>query len=101
MSRLPLEQMMASLRSLVSSPKSGTTRGSVPGVSVVTVMTISFSLRSSHAAARLGQPGDVRHLLGGFAGEQLEQGLHRDAEPAAHPAQGRGVAGVGLVGPQE
>src|SRR6266496_2821648 len=94
MSRLPLEQMIASLRSvLMSSPKSGATSGVIS----VVLMTGPFS----HATARLGQAGDVGHFLGRLAGEQGEQLLHRNPSERRHPAQGRGLAVRRVVGAQE
>src|SRR6266542_6084738 len=93
MSRLPLEQMMASLRPVVvSSSKFGTIAGALSTV-VIAV--------SSHAAVGLGQAGDVGHLLGRLLGGQGEQILGGDAADDGHPAQGRGLALGGVVGAQE
>src|SRR6266542_1633449 len=76
MSRLPLEQMMASLRPVVvSSSKFGTIAGALSTV-VIAV--------SSHAAVGLGQAGDIGHLLGRLLG-----------------AQGGSLALDGVVGAQE
>src|SRR6478672_6899948 len=95
MSRLPLEQMIASLRSVWASPNDGTT-----GWVSVTVMSLSFT-RASHAAVRLGEPRDVGELLGRLLGEQLEQGLGRDPADDADAAQGRGLALLRVVLAQE
>ena len=45
----------------------------------VAVVVMSVSCVGSHAAVRLGQPGDVGHLLGRLLREQREQLLDRDA----------------------
>src|SRR5689334_22187576 len=96
MSRLPLEQMMASFRPVVAaSPKSGTMEG--PGSTCVVVMVVPFS----YAAVGLGQSGDVGHLLARFGGEQREQVLDRDTGHSGHPAQRGGLALFGVVGAQE
>src|SRR5690349_7407971 len=92
MSRLPLEQMMASLRPVSTSPKAGTI-----GSSLVMVMSVLLS----HAAVGLGQPGDVRELLGRLLGEQPEQVLGRDAADDADPSQGGGLALLAEVLAQE
>src|SRR6266545_1962344 len=93
MSRLPLEQMMASLRPLVvSSSKFGTIVGAVSTV----VMAVS-----SHAAVGLGQAGDVGHLLGRLLREQGEQVLGRDTAHDRHATQRRRLAPVGVVVAQE
>src|SRR6266511_980407 len=93
MSRLPLEQMMASLRPVVvSSSKFGTIAGALSTV-VIAV--------SSHAAVGLGQAGDIGHLLGRLLGEQGEQLLGGDAADDGHPAQGGSLALDGVVGAQE
>src|SRR4051812_591058 len=90
MSRLPLEQMMASLRPVASSsPKSGTIAGAV---SVVMAEPLF-----SDAAVRFGQAGDVRELLGRFLREEREQLLGRDAADGGHAAQGRGLALFAVV----
>src|SRR5438552_11672334 len=82
MSRLPLEQMMASLRPVVvSSSKFGTIAGAVCAVMV--------GASGSDAAVWLGQAGDVGHLLGRLLREQGEQVLGRDTADDRHPAQGR------------
>src|SRR5664280_3356753 len=69
----------------VLSPKSGTM-----GVSVM-----------SHTSLGLGQAGDVSHLLGRLAGEQLEQLLDRYAGDDRHSAQCRGGLLLGEVLAQE
>src|SRR5215211_3079233 len=93
MSRLPLEQMMASLRPpAVSSSKFGTIAGVVWVVIAVVIAEVSVS----DAAVRLGQAGDVGHLLGRLLGEQGEQRLGRDTGEGGHSTDGRGLA-LGLV----
>src|SRR5450756_221912 len=91
MSRLPLEQMMASLRPLPAwSSKLGTM-----GV----LMTVSSRVPAtwSDAAAGLGQTGDVGHLLGRLLGEQRELVLGRKAADGLHPPGGGGLALRGEV----
>src|SRR5665647_366312 len=95
MSRLPLEQMMASLRPLpASSSKLGTM-----GV----LMTVSSRVQAtwSDAAAGLGQAGDVGHLLGRLLGEQCELVLGRKAADGLHPPGGGRLALGGEVLAQE
>src|SRR6476659_8306446 len=94
MSRLPLEQMIASLRPLSSSPKVGT-------IGAVSVVVMTVSLVGSHATAGLGQPGDVGHLLGRLLGEEGEQLLGRVATECCTPAQRRGLAVLGEAVAQE
>src|SRR4051794_13147600 len=94
MSRLPFEQMMASLRPVgASSSKLGTMAGAV---SVVMV-----SLRS-HAAVWLRQARDVGHLLRRLLREQHEQLLGGDSADRGHaPNGGRLAALGGEIRPQE
>ena len=61
----------------------------------------SWRFLLSHAAAGLGQAGDVGHLLGRLAGEQGEQLLDRDAGQRGHPAQRGGLAVRRVVVAQE
>src|SRR6266511_388982 len=92
MSRLPLEQMMASLRPVVvSSSKLGTIAG--------TVWVVMAS--PSHAAVWLGQAGDVGHLLGRLLGAQGEQLLGRDLAQCRDPPDGGGLTLGLVVGAQE
>src|SRR6266567_3222530 len=108
MSRLPLEQMMASWRPVGAvSPKSGTMTGSA---CVVVMAYLSFRRRArsgrhcrrrSHAADWLGQPGDIGHLLGWLAGEQGEQFLDRNAGLSADAAQRRCLTLSGVIRAQE
>src|SRR5690348_10428808 len=92
MSRLPLEQMMASLRPSVAwSPKSGTVIG------IVVVMSAPLS----PAPAGFRQAGDVRHLLGRLAGEQDEQLLARNSGQHRDPTRRGGLAVLGVVPAQE
>src|SRR3989304_2903844 len=86
MSRLPLEQMMASFLPLPSSSKTGT------GACMVAVITNS---PFSYAAARLGHTCDVGHLLGRFLGEQGEEGLGGDPGLVGPPPEG-GCLALGL-----
>src|SRR6478672_5181557 len=74
--------MMASLRPLSGSPNEGTM-----GAASVVVMRVSSGSRASDAATRLGQPRDVRQLLGRLLGEEREERLGRDPSDGAHPAQ--------------
>src|SRR6476620_11868076 len=83
MSRVPLEQMIASLRPDCPVPKSGTS-----GAVSWTVMTVPLS----HAAARLGESRHVGHLLGGLGREELEEPLDGGVGVGAEPAQRRGLA---------
>src|SRR5688500_11042925 len=92
MSRLPLEQMIASLRPVASSSKLGTIAGAV---SVVMVDA------SSHAAVRFGQAGDVGHLLGRLLGEQGEQLLGGDAGEGGDAADRGGLPAGAEVLAQE
>src|SRR5664279_5216481 len=82
MSRLPLEQTNTSLRSVSSSSKLGTM-----GTGLVSLMVMSFP--DLDAAGWLGQPSDVRHLLGGLLGEERELLLD------GHPARGLNAPGGG------
>src|SRR2546421_10880492 len=101
MSRLPLEQMMASFRPVGAlSPKSGTIVGPLCGVVVVMAIP-SLSHALSHAAVWLGQPGDVGHLLGRLSGEQREQFLDGNPGEGGHPAQRGGLALDRIVLAQE
>src|SRR5688572_21233749 len=98
MSRFPLEQMIASLRLASTSPNDGTNGVStVPGADVV---VMAFSLLS-HAAVWLGQPRDVRELLGRLLGEQREQRPGRDPSHDADPPQRGGLALVAVVRAEE
>src|SRR3569832_2714806 len=80
MSRLPFEQMIASLWSVEAEPKSG-----MNGAVWVVVMVSSSWW--SDAAVRLGKARDVRELLGRLLREQHEQLLGGDAADRADPAQ--------------
>src|SRR5665647_37982 len=90
-SRLPLEQMIASLRP--GRPRSRSW-GRSPG------WRLCWSCQcvplcsgvGLDAADRLGQAGDVGHLLRRLLREQAKQRLDRDAADGGHPAQGRGLA---------
>src|SRR6476620_1823829 len=97
MSRLPLEQMMASFRPDSGSPKEGT----MGAESVVVMGSSSDHAGWSDAAARLGQAGDVGELLGGLLREQHEQRLGGDSPHRADPTERRGLALVGEVLPEE
>src|SRR5665647_1689855 len=91
MSRLPLEQMMASLRPLpASSSKLGT-------MGVLIAVSSRVPATWSDAAAGLGQAGDVGRLLG----EQCELVLGREAADGLHPPGGGGLALGGEVLAQE
>src|SRR5450756_1311202 len=95
MSRLPLEQMMASLRPLpASSSKLGT-------MGVLIAVSSRVPATWSDAAAGLGQAGDVGHLLGRLLGEQRELVLGRKAADGLHPPGGGGLALGGEVLAQE
>src|SRR5690242_7657231 len=102
MSRLPLEQMMASLRPWpAGSSNWGTMAGAVVvPASVMVVMSLSSVRWCSDAAVRLGQARDVGHLLGRLLREQREQLLDGDAAAGLDAAQRRGLAGLGEVRPQ-
>src|ERR1035437_10506855 len=91
MSRLPLEQMIASLR---PGPASESKLGTIAGEVSVLVMSVSFFVGGVglDAADGLGQAGDVGHLLRWLLREQGEQRLNRDGADGGHPAQGRGLA---------
>src|ERR671911_960594 len=95
MSRLPLEQMIASLRSPSASSSNEGTRGDVP----VDVMSVSCG--GSHATAGLREPGDVGHLLGRLLGEQDEQLLGGYPTHCRHAAQRGGLALLREVPAQE
>src|SRR5665648_345692 len=95
MSRLPLEQMMASLRPLPAwSSKLGT-------MGVLIAVSSRVPATWSDAAAGLGQAGDVGHLLGRLLGEQCELVLGREAADGLHPPGGGGLALGGEVLAQE
>src|SRR5665647_1307141 len=88
MSRFPLEQMMASLRPVSSSsPKFGTI-----GASLMSLMVVAPPSWLLHAAVRLGQPGDVGHLLGRLLGEELELALGGDSADRLDAPRRRGLA---------
>src|SRR5665648_1280598 len=91
MSRLPLEQMMASLRPLLaSSSKLGT-------MGVLIAVSARVQATWSDAAAGLGQAGDVGHLLGRLLGEECELVLGRKAADGLHPPGGGRLALGGEV----
>src|SRR5450756_1076364 len=88
MSRLPLEQMIASLRpDSSSSPKFGTI-----GAFFLTAMVIASPSWLLHAAVGLGQPRDVGHLLGRLLGEELELALGGDSADRLDPPRCRSLA---------
>src|SRR6188768_1918121 len=94
MSRLPLEQMIASLRpSLPGLSNDGTIIGAATGAAsgIVSVAVMSDT------SLRLAQPGDVGHLLGRLAGEEQEQVLDRRAGPRGDAAQRGGLAECDVV----
>src|SRR5450631_1439803 len=99
MSRLPLEQMMASLR---PAPTSESKLGTIAGEASVLVMSFLLSwVGGSDAAVRLGQAGHVGHLLCRLLREQGEQRLDRDPANGGHPPEGRGLAHLFEVLAQE
>src|SRR5688500_3466156 len=96
MSRLPLEQMIASFLPAPASSKAGTKMGAV-----WTVMALTPFPKNSHAAAGLWQTRDVGHLLGRLLGKKREQFLDRYPGKSGHAAQGRGFSLGEVVLPQE
>src|SRR6476469_2755782 len=100
MSRVPLEQMMASLRPLSSVSNCGTIAGAV-SVVVMRSLRIEWLMLRLDAAVRFGQSRDVGHLLGGLAGEELEQFLHRYSTRGRDAADGRCFALDRVVVAQE
>src|SRR5512139_2452598 len=117
MSRVPFEQMIASLRPpSSSSPKSGTIAGEVPvPVPAPVLVVVMVSLRlyrlykndsstrapRSDTALGLGQTGDVGHLLCGLLGEEPEELLGRDAADHGDPPDGGGLSLLLVVLAQE
>src|SRR3954451_1929085 len=98
MSRLPFEQMMASLR---PAPTGVSKLGRMSGVVSVVVMASLPSCccgrgrdvwsgrggcADSDASVGLGQARDVGHLLGRLLREELEQHLRRYAAGDGYPA---------------
>src|SRR5690348_11485065 len=109
MSRLPLEQMMASLR-VLSAPVSNWGTGAGAGtvalvpeaVCVAAVVVMAGFLcvcrvGGSDATVRLGKACDVGHLVRRLLREQREELLDGDAGQGADAAQGGGLALVGVV----
>src|SRR6478609_5877561 len=91
MSKVPLEQMIASFRPLSSVSNCGTIAGAV-SVVVMTSLQVGGLRSRSDAAVRLGQSCDVGHLLGGFAGKEFEQFFHRYSTRGRDTSDGRCLA---------
>src|SRR3954447_2145945 len=95
MSRLPFEQMIASLRPACSSSSN---EGTIAGADAVVVVIAS---PLSHTAVGLRQPGDVGHLLAGPLGEERELLLDRDAADRLHAPRRRRLTAVRVVRAEE
>src|SRR6478735_4623396 len=97
MSRVPLEQMMASLRPLSSVSNCGTITGPASVTVMIFLRILAGLIWLLDAAVRLGQACDVGHFFGRLSGEEFEQVLHRYSAGGRDPADGRCFAFDGVV----